>query len=105
MSRRVPAVPFGKANISLVVVDRARFVVAFRLSTTPAAVKRRENHTIDNATECSWPTCDTGTLVRQIFGGAQWCYVTPFALTKGDEFRSPSNPACSNITRPNINSR
>src|SRR5579863_2689595 len=30
----------------------------------------------------------TGNLVSQMFSGVQWCYVTPFALTKGDEFRS-----------------
>ena len=28
-----------------------------------------------------------GNLVLQMFAGAQWCYVTPFALTKGEEFR------------------
>ena len=30
----------------------------------------------------------TGDLMTQRFAGAQWCYVTPFALTRGDEFRS-----------------
>jgi hypothetical protein len=30
----------------------------------------------------------TGDLMTQQFAGAQWCYVTPFALSKGDEFRS-----------------
>jgi hypothetical protein len=30
----------------------------------------------------------TGDLMTQQFSGAQWCYVTPFALAKGDEFRS-----------------
>ncbi|MGB6475065.1 MAG: hypothetical protein WBF04_13500 [Candidatus Sulfotelmatobacter sp.] len=34
----------------------------------------------------------TGNLVLQMFSGAQWCYVTPFALTKGDEFRSAVEP-------------
>jgi len=29
----------------------------------------------------------TGDLVAQRFVGAQWCYVTPFALSSGDEFR------------------
>ena len=29
----------------------------------------------------------SGNLVLQMFAGAQWCYVTPFALTKGEEFR------------------
>jgi PAP2 superfamily len=30
----------------------------------------------------------TGDLVTQRFLGAQWCEVTPFALSKGDEFRA-----------------
>ena len=29
----------------------------------------------------------TGDLMTQRFMGAQWCFVTPFALSKGDEFR------------------
>src|SRR5262249_45106801 len=29
----------------------------------------------------------TGDFVSQRFVGAQWCYVTPFALTSGNEFR------------------
>ncbi|MCU1269953.1 MAG: hypothetical protein JWN74_1247 [Acidobacteriaceae bacterium] len=30
----------------------------------------------------------TGDFATQMFSGAQWCDVTPFALAKGDEFRS-----------------
>ena len=30
----------------------------------------------------------TGDLITQRFLGAQWCEVTPFALSKGDEFRA-----------------
>jgi hypothetical protein len=30
----------------------------------------------------------SGNLVLQRFIGAQWCYVTPFALSKGEEFRA-----------------
>lgn len=33
-----------------------------------------------------------GNLVVQMFAGAQWGYVTPFALTEGDEFRSAVEP-------------
>src|ERR1700685_2830125 len=29
----------------------------------------------------------TGDLMAQRFVGAHWCYVTPFALTSGDEYR------------------
>jgi hypothetical protein len=33
-------------------------------------------------------TDSSGNLVLQMFAGAQWCYVTPFAMNKGDQFRS-----------------
>lgn len=29
----------------------------------------------------------TGDLTTQMFAAAQWCYVTPFAMSSGDEFR------------------
>jgi len=34
----------------------------------------------------------TGNLVLQMFVGAQWCFVTPFALEKGDELRAAVEP-------------
>jgi hypothetical protein len=34
----------------------------------------------------------TGSLVLQKFAGAQWCFVTPFALAKGEELRSALEP-------------
>jgi hypothetical protein len=37
-------------------------------------------------------TDSTGSLVLQKFAGAQWCYVTPFALAKGEEFRAAVEP-------------
>jgi hypothetical protein len=33
-----------------------------------------------------------GNLVSQKFAGAQWCFVTPFALTTGEQFRKLVNP-------------
>jgi hypothetical protein len=33
-----------------------------------------------------------GNLVTQRFAGAQWCYVTPFAMSKGEEFRDAIGP-------------
>lgn len=33
-----------------------------------------------------------GNLVLQMFAGAQWCYVTPFAMSSGDELRSVVEP-------------
>ncbi len=33
-----------------------------------------------------------GNLVLQRFVGAQWCFVTPFALAKGEEFRGALGP-------------
>ncbi|MFZ0745349.1 MAG: vanadium-dependent haloperoxidase [Terracidiphilus sp.] len=37
-------------------------------------------------------TDGTGSLVLQMFDGAQWCYVTPFAMSKGDQFRALLEP-------------
>ncbi len=37
-------------------------------------------------------TDSTGSLILQKFAGAQWCYVTPFALTKGEELRPAVEP-------------
>jgi len=37
-------------------------------------------------------TDSSGTLVMQMFEGAQWCNVRPFAMTSGDEFRSVAEP-------------
>jgi hypothetical protein len=34
----------------------------------------------------------TGDLMIQRFVGAQWCYITPFALTSGDQFRWAMRP-------------
>jgi len=33
-----------------------------------------------------------GSLMTQRFAAAQWCFVTPFALSKGEEFRSAIEP-------------
>ncbi|MGC1614833.1 MAG: vanadium-dependent haloperoxidase [Candidatus Acidiferrum sp.] len=37
-------------------------------------------------------TDSSGSLVVQMFAGAQWCLITPFAMTKGDDFRSSAEP-------------
>jgi len=37
-------------------------------------------------------TDSSGNLVVQMFAGAQWCFITPFAMTKGDDFRSAVEP-------------
>lgn len=37
-------------------------------------------------------TDDAGNFVLQMFDGAQWCYVTPFAMSKGDQFRALLEP-------------
>jgi len=34
----------------------------------------------------------SGSLVSQTFAGAQWCFVTPFGMTKGEEFRTAVEP-------------
>lgn len=42
----------------------------------------------------------TGSLVSQKFAGAQWCFVAPFALTKGEEFRSAVEPGPAEYGSP-----
>ena len=37
-------------------------------------------------------TDSSGNLVLQMFAGAHWCYVTPFAMASGDQFRSVVEP-------------
>jgi hypothetical protein len=37
-------------------------------------------------------TDSTGNLVVQKFAEAQWCFLTPFAMSKGDEFRAAVEP-------------
>jgi hypothetical protein len=37
-------------------------------------------------------TDSTGSLVLQKFSGAQWCFVTPFALAKGEQLRPAVEP-------------
>ncbi len=37
-------------------------------------------------------TDSNGSLVLQMFAGAHWCFITPFAMTKGDDFRLAGEP-------------
>jgi hypothetical protein len=45
-------------------------------------------------------TDSTGNLILQMFSGAQWPQVTPFALAKGDELRSALDPAPAKFGSP-----
>jgi len=45
-------------------------------------------------------TDSSGNLVLQMFAGAQWCYVTPFALAKGEELRNLLEPASAQYGTP-----
>lgn len=45
-------------------------------------------------------TDSMGSLVVQMFQGAQWPFVTPFALTKGDELRSVVEPGPAKYGSP-----
>jgi uncharacterized protein DUF6851/vanadium-dependent haloperoxidase-like protein len=42
----------------------------------------------------------SGSLVLQGFARAQWCFVTPFALVKGDEFRPALEPGPAKYGSP-----
>lgn len=45
-------------------------------------------------------TDSAGNLVLQMFAGAQWCFITPFALSKGEEFRAALGPAPAKYGSP-----
>jgi hypothetical protein len=45
-------------------------------------------------------TDSSGNLAMQMFAGAQWCYVTPFAMSKGDDLRSLVEPGPLKFTSP-----
>lgn len=45
-------------------------------------------------------TDSTGSLAVQMFSGAQWCFVTPFALAKGEELRSAIEPGPAKYGTP-----
>jgi len=59
---------------------------------TPATVPARAPVTNADHWQPLIHTDATGSLVSQKFAGAQWCFVTPFAMTKGDDFRSVTEP-------------
>ena len=42
----------------------------------------------------------TGNLVLQMFEAAQWCFVAPFAMSKGDEFREMLAPGPAKYGSP-----
>lgn len=42
----------------------------------------------------------TGNFVLQMFSGAYWCFVTPFALTKGEELRNVVEPGPARYGTP-----
>jgi hypothetical protein len=67
----------------------------YRPVNQPGTVPARASYTKPLNPEHWQPltyTDSSGSLVLQMFTGAQWCFVTPFALTKGDEFRSAVEP-------------
>jgi PAP2 superfamily len=45
-------------------------------------------------------TDSNGTLVLQKFAAAHWCFVTPFAMAKGEQFRSGLEPGPANYGTP-----
>jgi hypothetical protein len=53
----------------------------------PSGVPARTNVADPNHWQPLTYVNSTGDLVAQRFVGAQWCFVTPFALSSGDEFR------------------
>src|SRR5260370_16890299 len=45
-------------------------------------------------------TDSNGNLVLQKFAAAQWCFVTPFAMAKGEQFRSAVELGPANYATP-----
>jgi hypothetical protein len=54
---------------------------------TPTGIPVRTNLTDPNRWQPLTYVNSTGDLVAQRFVGAQWCFVKPFALSAGDDFR------------------
>jgi hypothetical protein len=54
---------------------------------TPSPVPARAAPSDPNRWQPLTYVSSTGDLMAQRFVGAQWCYVTPFALSSGDQFR------------------
>lgn len=59
---------------------------------TPATVPARAAAADANHWQPLTYVDSNGNLVLQRFVGAQWCFVTPFALSKGEEFREALGP-------------
>src|ERR1700722_4347217 len=53
---------------------------------TPSPIPARSTTSDPNHWQPLTYVNSTGDLMTQRFVGAQWCYVTPFALTSGDEY-------------------
>jgi hypothetical protein len=68
--------------------DWSGYVPANDPGTVPARVPARDP---DHWQPLTY-TDSTGSLVLQKFAGAQWCFVTPFALAKGEKLRSAVEP-------------
>jgi hypothetical protein len=59
---------------------------------TPAPLPARAAPTDANHWQPLAYINSTGDFMTQRFAGAQWCFVTPFALSKGEEFREALGP-------------
>jgi hypothetical protein len=61
-------------------------------ANVPGTVPSRLNATNPNRWQPLAYVDSTGNFVLQKFAGAQWCFVTPFAMSKGEDFRSVVEP-------------
>ena len=60
----------------------------YAAANTPSPIPARAAPSDPNHWQPLSYVSSTGDLMTQRFMGAQWCEVTPFALVKGDEYRS-----------------
>jgi hypothetical protein len=67
---------------------------------TPAMIPARASAANPDHWQPLVYTDATGSLVSQKFTGAQWCFVAPFAMAKGDDFRAAVEPGPANYGSP-----
>jgi hypothetical protein len=65
---------------------------AYTPANTPGTIPARSHAANPDHWQPLIYTDSTGSLVLQKFSGAQWCFVAPFALAKGEELRPAVEP-------------
>lgn len=72
----------------------------YKAVNTPSAVPARSPTADPNHWQPLTYVDSSGNRVLQKFAGAQWCFVTPFAMAKGEELRSRLEPSPAKFGTP-----